>query len=46
MIGTLGRKPSEDANIVDHELPVFGYHAGFTWTAKALIRHVPQGRNV
>jgi len=38
MRGTLGRKPIEDANIVDHELPVFGYHAGSNFPSVAPVK--------
>jgi len=38
MSGTLGRKPIEDANIVDHELPVFGYHAGSNFPSVASVK--------
>ncbi len=38
MRGTLGRKPIENANIVDHELPVFGYHAGSSFPSVASVK--------
>lgn len=36
--GTLGRKLIEDANIVDHELPVFGYHADLNLPGVASVK--------
>ena len=38
MRGTLSGEAIEDANIVDHESPIFGYHAGLNLSSVTSVK--------